>query len=131
MTENEFIHIVPQLRQIALQISQGYGVGSEEAEDIAQDAMLKLWAIKDDIQSAAHAKGSMGCIAKHLCIDFFRKRKMISIDAQPALSIPLGTSSRKNGAERKTSILSPTTSSSSCSALSISDGSPVMRSLVG
>ena len=49
MTENEFIHIVPQLRQIALQISQGYGVGSEEAEDIAQDAMLKLWAIKDDI----------------------------------------------------------------------------------
>ena len=83
MTENEFIHIVPQLRQITLQISQGYGVGCDEAEDIAQDAMLKLWAIKDDIQSAAHAKGSMGCIAKHLCIDFFRKRKMISIDAQP------------------------------------------------
>lgn len=83
MTENEFIHIVPQLRQIALQISQGYDVGCEEAEDIAQDAMLKLWAIKDDIQSAAHAKGLMGCIAKHLCIDFFRKRKMISIDAQP------------------------------------------------
>lgn len=25
----------------------------------------------------------MGCITKHLCIDFFRKRKMISIDAQP------------------------------------------------
>ena len=83
MTENEFIHIVPQLRQITLQVSQGYGVGCDEAEDIAQDAMLKLWAIKDDIQSAAHAKGSMGCIAKHLCIDFFRKRKMISIDAQP------------------------------------------------
>ena len=83
MTENEFIHIVPQLRQIALQISQGYGVGCDEAEDIAQDAMLKLWAIKEDILSAAHAKGSMGCIAKHLCIDFFRKRKMISIDAQP------------------------------------------------
>lgn len=62
MTENEFIHIVPQLRQIALQNSQGYGVGCEEAEDIAQDAMLKLWAIKEDIQSAAHAKGSMGCI---------------------------------------------------------------------
>lgn len=85
MTENEFIHIVPQLRQITLQISQGYGVGCDEAEDIAQDAMLKLWAIKDDIQSAAHAKGSMGCIAKHLCIDFFRKRKMISIE--PSLSI--------------------------------------------
>ena len=32
MTENEFIHIVPQLRQIALQSSQGYGVGCEEAE---------------------------------------------------------------------------------------------------
>lgn len=44
MTENEFIHIVPQLRQITLQISQGYGVGCDEAEDIAQDAMLKLWA---------------------------------------------------------------------------------------
>ena len=29
MTENEFIHIVPQLRQIALQISQGYGVGCD------------------------------------------------------------------------------------------------------
>ena len=83
MTENEFIQIAPQLRQLALRISQGYGIGSDEAEDIAQDAMLKLWAVKDDIQSDAHAKGSMGCIAKHFCIDLFRKRKMISIDAQP------------------------------------------------
>ena len=83
MTENEFIHIVPQLRQIALHISLGYDVGCNEAEDIAQDAMLKLWAIKEDIQSAAHARGAMGCIAKHLCIDHFRKRKMTSKDARP------------------------------------------------
>ncbi len=82
MTENEFIQNAPQLRQIALQVSRGYGIGSNEAEDIAQDAMLKLWAVKDDIRSVAHAKGSMGSIAKHLCIDFFRKRKMVPMDMQ-------------------------------------------------
>lgn len=84
MTENEFIHIAQPLRQIALQISLGYGVGKEEAEDIAQDAMLKLWAVKENLLSDVHARGSMGSIAKHLCIDFFRKRKVLSIDAQPS-----------------------------------------------
>jgi len=88
MTENEFIHIAPQLRQIALQISKGYGIGSDEAEDIAQDAMLKLWGIKEDVRSEAHAKGAMGSIAKHLCIDLFRKRKTVSMDVWPSDKSP-------------------------------------------
>lgn len=84
MTENEFIHIAQSLRQIALQISLGYGIGNEEAEDIAQDAMLKLWAVKDNLHSDNHGKGTIVCITKHLCIDFFRKQKVVAIDAHPS-----------------------------------------------
>lgn len=87
MTEKEFKHIAVDLRQLALRICNGYGLSHETIEDIAQDAMLKLWSIKGNILSDSHAYGSIACISRHLCIDNFRQQKRlpstIPIDAQP------------------------------------------------
>lgn len=87
MTEKEFIHLATALRQKALGISRGYGLGPETAEDVAQDAMLKLWSVKDHILSEQHAQGAIVRISRHLCIDIFRLQKgrvpNVPIDAQP------------------------------------------------
>lgn len=83
MTENELIPIVPELRQIALHISHGYTADSHTAEDMAQDTMLKLWAIRESICSVNHARGLAGSIAKHLCIDQHRKQRESPFDTLP------------------------------------------------
>ena len=73
MTEKEFTSLVPELRQTALHVCRGCGTDGVTAEDVAQDTMLRLWAIRKDITSAQHAKGLTGCVAKHFCIDSHRK----------------------------------------------------------
>ena len=66
MTEKEFTSLVPELRQTALHVCRGCGTDGMTAEDVAQDTMLRLWAIRKDITSAQHAKGLTGCVAKRL-----------------------------------------------------------------
>ncbi len=80
MTEQEFTSIAHQLRELAMLTTGYYHLSNEEAEDIAQDAMLKLWAIKKDVNSVEHAKGLCVKIVKHLAIDHFRKRKLTLVD---------------------------------------------------
>lgn len=87
MTEEEFIRIAHDLRQLSLRICGGYGLAPETIEDMAQDAMLKLWSVKGNILSDSHARGTIASISRHLCIDYFRQHKRhpstIPIDAHP------------------------------------------------
>lgn len=79
MTEKEFINIATTFRQQAQKTALGMGLDKDEAEDIAQDVMLKLWAIKNDLPSSPSI-GMVATITKHLCIDLFRKRRTIPLN---------------------------------------------------
>ena len=46
-----------------------FGYSEEDAEDIAQDAMLRLWSLHEQLRDAAHLKASTAITAKRLCID--------------------------------------------------------------
>ena len=46
----------------------------DEAEDIAQDVMLKLWTLRNDISSKTDAEKLAVCIARNKAIDIHRKR---------------------------------------------------------
>lgn len=80
MKESEIIHITNQLRQKAIAVCKQYSLGTEEAEDIAQEAMYKLWKVKDDIHDEIHAKNLTIRISKQLCIDNLRQKKHLSVD---------------------------------------------------
>ena len=44
----------------------------EDAEDIAQDVMLKLWCLHEKMDDAARLKASVTIITKQVCIDKWR-----------------------------------------------------------
>ena len=44
----------------------------EDAEDIAQDVMLKLWCLHEKMDDAARLKASVAIITKQVCIDKWR-----------------------------------------------------------
>lgn len=79
MTEHDFTDMATELRMLALRKGQSYPLDSDEAEDIAQETMLRLWALREKVRSAAHARGLAVCIAAHMSIDKLRKRRTVQL----------------------------------------------------
>jgi len=81
MTQNEFEDIASLMREKALLRARNMGVDNDAAEDIAQDAMLKLWAIHDSLPSDSNMVALAVTTARHMAIDYMRSnRKAIPID---------------------------------------------------
>ena len=72
MTQEEFTHIADEMRTKAVSIAQAFGLGQEDAEDIAQDVMLKLWCLHDEMSDAGQLRASVAITARHVCIDRWR-----------------------------------------------------------
>ena len=62
-------------REKALGVSMSYGAGSDEAEDIAQDVMLRLWQMRDDLERYDSIEALAALMAKHLLRNHQRQRK--------------------------------------------------------
>ena len=57
-----------------------YSVGKEEAEDVAQEVMLKLWTLHGDIDSREDMEKLAVCMARNKAIDIHRRHSLQSID---------------------------------------------------
>ncbi len=60
------------MRTKAMSLAGQFGYSQEDAEDIAQDVMLRLWSLHEQLRDAAHLKASTAITAKRLCIDRWR-----------------------------------------------------------
>ena len=65
MEESAFEQHARQWRQKALSVSRSCGADETEAEDIAQDVMLRLWQMRDDLDRYEHPEALVTVIAKH------------------------------------------------------------------
>lgn len=72
MTQKEFTYIANDIRAKAVETALWFGYAMDDAEDIAQDVMLKLWCLHEQISDAAHLNAAAVIIAKRVCIDKWR-----------------------------------------------------------
>lgn len=79
MTDREFIDAAKGLRLRAMNVALWYKLETDEAEDIAQDAMIKLWSLKDSLYDVGHTNGLLNIMVRHLCIDFLKHKKALSV----------------------------------------------------
>ncbi|MCM1079788.1 MAG: RNA polymerase sigma factor [Bacteroidales bacterium] len=84
MNQKEFEAIASSLRHQALAKARILLSNDASAEDVAQDTMLKLWAIHDDIRNKEHAQRLVSTISQHLAIDTIRHARRTS-----ALMVPI------------------------------------------
>ena len=82
MEQTEFEHIARRVRQKAVRTALACSVGTERAEDIGQDVMLRLWTIRKDIDGEVSAEKLAACIARNLATDCHRRRRTISLDTR-------------------------------------------------
>ena len=81
MEEKEFIHIAKELRERAYGASQRMGADDAQAEDVAQEVMLRLWQMHESLEE--NRLGNMASImARNLTIDQRRCVHAVSIEEE-------------------------------------------------
>lgn len=99
MNKAEFEHIAKDLRLRALSVGRSYGLDADAAEDLAQDTMLKVWALRERLQPDPSVLSFASRVAVNLCISQWRKARTVPIgerriidDHHPAPDTALETS---------------------------------------
>lgn len=72
MTQEEFIQKAGETRAKAVSVAGRFGCSQDNAEDIAQDVMLRLWNLHGQLSDASHLGASAAIIARRACIDRWR-----------------------------------------------------------
>ena len=72
MTQEEFTHIASKMRANAVSVALKCGAAPADAEDIAQDVMLKLWYLHEKMDDVARMMGLVAITTRHVCIDRWR-----------------------------------------------------------
>lgn len=89
MTQQEFEHIAQQLRPLLLHIGQQFFGNSNNAEDIAQETLMRLWQLRDRIEQKVELEPLAIRMAKNLCISEWRRRQVrnsVSLSKQEAIT---------------------------------------------
>ena len=71
MTTEEFQQQAEELRIKLVSVAQKYLGNTDEAEDIAQDAMVKLWLMRE--QLTLPIAGMASIVTRNLCIDAYER----------------------------------------------------------
>ncbi len=74
MEKTEFEHLAPQLRDKALKTCLAMGIDTMTADDVAQDVMLKLWTMKEELSRYRSLQAVVCTMAKHIVIDGKRQK---------------------------------------------------------
>ena len=75
MEHVEFARLAPVLRSKAKHIAGDFFSSTEQAEDVAQEVMIRLWKVWPTLSSSEEAVRLAVRIAKHECIDVWRREQ--------------------------------------------------------
>jgi len=80
--QSEFERIAKDIRPKLIAVGGQYGLTAEEAEDIAQDTMLRLWTLRGDAERWRSVEAFAMTVARHLCIDTSKRRRTVGLDGK-------------------------------------------------
>ena len=79
MTENEFKTEARRIRQLMVNVAKQYLSDADEAEDMVQDILLKLWQMRGELRSPLNGIASV--LVRNHCIDVLRRRpQMVAVN---------------------------------------------------
>ncbi len=90
MDKNAFEQQARTWRKKALSVSLNCGAGNDEAEDIAQDVMLRLWQMHDELDRYESIEALAALMARHLLRNHQRRQQSETLNE--AIVVSLNTS---------------------------------------
>ena len=86
MTQSEFEHIAQELRLQMLKVALDFFGSQDDAEDVAQDAMVQLWRYCEHIDAERNVEALAVKVAKNCCVSMYRRQQrqanVVNIDQQ-------------------------------------------------
>ena len=87
MDRSAFERVARTWREKAFSVSRHYGACREEAEDISQDVMLRLWQMHDELERYDSVEALAALMARHLLRNHQRRREPETLDEAIVVSI--------------------------------------------
>lgn len=75
------------MRPALLRMAVRYLQDPDEAEDVVQDALLKLWFLRERLEQYRSVDALAIVITKHLCINHLRDNRIEKVDLEQGISI--------------------------------------------
>ena len=77
MTEKEFIHIVPQMRSMAIASARRVGLDADSAEDVAQEVSVRLWQMHEELERYGSLTALVRLMARRLSLNILARPQCI------------------------------------------------------
>ena len=87
MDKNAFEQQARSWLKKALQVSMSCGAGKDEAEDIAQDVMLRLWQMHDELEQYRSVEALVSLMARHQLRNHQRRKPSEALDEAMIVSL--------------------------------------------
>ena len=78
MERREFEQMLSRLRPLTVQVGYRFFGNKNDAEDVAQDALLRLWTYCEQLDAGRNMEALAIIVAKNICVEKY-KRKQIGI----------------------------------------------------
>ena len=82
MKDKEFEHIAPVLRRRSVATARSLGLDADDAEDVAQDALLKIWSLRGELK-VERIEALVVTVARNLSVDTHRRQRDGGLDSSP------------------------------------------------
>ena len=90
MNKSAFEHHVSSWRMKAVKVCRSCGADSEEAEDIAQEVMLRLWQMHQDLERFQSVEAIVSLMARHMLRNHQRRKPTEQLSEAVTLSLTTG-----------------------------------------
>ena len=74
MTANEFKQRFLPLQALLFTVARRYMGNDDDAKDVLQEAMLKLWTMRGKLSTVNDDKAFCSTLVRNMCIDFLRRK---------------------------------------------------------
>jgi len=80
MEQRQFEQASAEVRRQVVATARSYGIDGDDAEDVAQDVMLRLWTVRADLPDESSLQALAFVAARNRSIDFLRAHRTIPLD---------------------------------------------------
>ena len=87
MEQQKFEIEAKRMRPALLRMATHYTEDTDEAEDVVQETLLKLWFLRDRLSQYRNVEALALVITKHLCINRKRGKHLVTVSLEEGLTI--------------------------------------------
>ena len=77
MTHAEFEHIIPHLRPLMVRVGRDFFGNAEDAEDVAQDSLIRLWTYCEKLDAQRNLEALAVMVAKNICVQRYHRLEQL------------------------------------------------------